>query len=75
MRTAVLVSVHGAALNNMVWMRPHRGGVVEFGQGGNFHYSNMAAMLGHRHITAGDASPGGVAGAVKAAMDHVSTRY
>ena len=40
-RAAVVVSVHSAALNNMMWMRPHRGAVVEFGGTGNYHYANM----------------------------------
>lgn len=73
--TAVLVGVHGAALTNQIWMRPHRGAVVEFGAGGNFHYRNMAYELGHQHFRLGTGSPEGLAAAVKGAMDHVSSRY
>lgn len=73
-RTAVLVGIHGAALTNQIWMRPHRGAVVEFGAGGNFHYSNMAHMLGHRHFRA-DAVASQLADAVRRAMEHVSGKY
>lgn len=74
-RAAIIVSVHGAALNNMVWMRPHRGAVVELSAGGNYHYANMAAMLGHRYVAPQDGAPGNVAAGLRAAMDHVATRY
>jgi hypothetical protein len=72
----VLVGIHGAALANMLWMRPHRGTVVELGMGGNFHYENMAVTLGHRHwrLSSGP-DMGSLTDAVKQAMDHVSTRY
>lgn len=73
-RTAVLVGVHGAALTNQMWMRPHRGAVVEFGAGGNFHYLNMAHSLGHRHFRV-DGSVDAISSAVRQAMDHVSSRY
>jgi hypothetical protein len=75
-KTAVLVGVHGAALTNMVWMRPHRGALVEFGAGGNFHYVNMAAELGHRHLRLdGGPDVGALTDVVQQAMDHVSSRY
>ena len=49
-RTAVLVGVHGAALTNQIWMRPHRGAVVESMAGSNYHYVKMAFELGHKHF-------------------------
>jgi capsular polysaccharide biosynthesis protein len=74
--TAVLVGIHGAALTNMLWMRPHRGAVVELGAGGNFHYVNMAAELGHKHLRLdGGPDVGALTDAVRQAMDHVSSRY
>lgn len=75
MNTAVLVGIHGAALTNQIWMRPHRGAVVEFMFGGNYHYHNMATYLGHHHIGVPGASPAAVAEAVVSAMDHVRSRY
>jgi hypothetical protein len=74
-RTAVLVAVHGAALTNQIWMRPHRGAVVEFGAGGNYHYRNMAFQLGHKHIKLGSSDPGVIAAAAQQAMSYVSSRY
>ena len=74
-RTAVLVGVHGAALTNQLWMRPHRGAVVEFGAGGNFHYRNMANQLGHKHFRLSRGEPGAIGAAVLEAMDHVSSKY
>lgn len=74
-RTAVLVGIHGAALTNQMWMRPHRGAVVEFGAGGNFHYHNMAAELGHKHFRLDAPDVDALTKAVHQAMDHVSSRY
>jgi hypothetical protein len=74
-RTAVLVAVHGAALTNQLWMRPHRGAIVELGAGGNFHYRNMAFQLGHKHFRAVTGDIDSVTSAVMQAMDHVSSKY
>jgi capsular polysaccharide biosynthesis protein len=74
-RTAVLVGIHGAALTNQMWMRPHRGAVVEFGAGGNFHYLNMAAELGHKHFPLDGPNVEALTTAVQQAMDHVSAKY
>lgn len=74
-RTAVLVGIHGAALNNLLWMRPHRGAVVEFGAGGYFHYRNMAFELGHQHFRVSEGDPDLLASALVQAMDHVSSKY
>jgi hypothetical protein len=74
-RTAVLVGVHGAALTNLMWMRPHRGAVVEFGAGGNFHYRNMAFELGHKHFRVGTGDADLLSSALQQAMDHVSSKY
>jgi hypothetical protein len=50
-RTGVLAGVHGAGLTNQVWMTPGEGAVVELwhGMADNFHYHNMAQMLGHAY--------------------------
>lgn len=74
-RTAVLVAVHGAALANQIWMRPHRGAIVEFGAGGNFHYYNMAFQLGHKHFSVATGDLDLISSAVVQAMDHVSSKY
>jgi capsular polysaccharide biosynthesis protein len=70
----VVVGIHGAALTNQIWMRPHRGAVVEFGQGSNLHYHNMAAMLGHRYLEA-EGTAQSLSAALTAAMDYVASRY
>lgn len=74
-RTGVLVGIHGEALTNMMWMRPHKGAVVEIEAGGNFHYRNMAHQLGHKHFTLDSCRAAEIAEAVSQAMDHVSSRY
>eukprot|EP00879_Flechtneria_rotunda_P026632 GHRR01028412.1.p1 GENE.GHRR01028412.1~~GHRR01028412.1.p1 ORF type:complete len:172 (+),score=21.43 GHRR01028412.1:100-615(+) len=72
-RMAVLVGAHGAALTNQVWMRPNMGAVVEIWHE-NYHYLNMAHMLGHRHISVtSDAAK--VAAGVTEAMHDISARY
>lgn len=72
-KTGVLVAAHGAALTNQIFMRPHKGAVVENWYG-NYHYVNQAHMLGHKHIrTSSNAND--IAAAVTQAMDHVSSRY
>ena len=50
-RTGVLVGVHGTGLTNQVWLKPGHGAVVELwhGMSDNFHYHNMAQMLGHAY--------------------------
>lgn len=48
---------------------------MEFGAGGNFHYVNMAAELGHKHFRLAGPDVEALTQAVKQAMDHVSTRY
>jgi hypothetical protein len=72
-KTAVLVAAHGAALTNMVYMRPHTGAIVEIWHG-NYHYVNQAHMLGHRHIRA-SSDPDSVASAVVTAMEHVASKH
>ncbi|WIA10303.1 hypothetical protein OEZ85_010496 [Tetradesmus obliquus] len=49
MRTGVLMGVHGAGLANQVFMKPRLGAVVEVWHNmeNNFHYHNLAYMLGH----------------------------
>lgn len=72
-KTGVLVAAHGAALTNQIFMRSHRGAVVEIWHG-NYHYVNQAHMLGHKHIrTSSDVND--LAAAVTQAMDHVASRY
>ena len=58
-----------------VWMRPHKGAVVEVWHGGNYHYRNMAHMLGHQHWHVQGYNPSALREAVIAAMDHVAGRY
>lgn len=72
-KTAVLVAAHGAALTNMVYMRPHKGAVVELWYG-NYHYVNQAHMLGHKHVRA-TPDAASVTSAVLEALEHVSSRY
>lgn len=74
-RTAVLVGVHGAALTNMLWMRPHKGVVVEVMQGPNYHYVNMAHMLGHTHLHVHSSTPDSLAKVITKAMEIVSSKY
>lgn len=71
--TAVLVAAHGAALTNMMFMRPHMGAIVELWYS-NYHYANQANMLGHKHFQTGS-DPIAVASALSQAMDHVASRY
>lgn len=64
-RTGVLVGVHGAGLTNQVWLPPGHGAVVELwhGMADNFHYHNMAHMLGHAYynvMTPEEEGPGEV---------------
>jgi hypothetical protein len=75
MGMGVLIAMHGAALTNQFWMRPHRGAVVEIGMAGNYHYANMAANLGHKYIFLSSRDITGITQAAVAAMDHVSSRY
>jgi hypothetical protein len=75
MNTGVLVGIHGSALTNQIWMRPHRGAVVEFMSSGSYHHHNLAAHLGHHYIGVPDTSPAVVAEAVIRAMDYVRRRY
>lgn len=72
-KAAVLVAAHGAALTNMIFMRPHMGAVVEVFHG-LYHYVNQAHMLGHKHSKM-DRAPKAIAAAVTSAMDHVSNVY
>ena len=72
-RTGVLVGMHGAALNNMMWMRPMRGAVVEHARGKS-RYGPMARSLGHFYSLA-QRSPVAMAVAAVRAMDHVTSLY
>lgn len=72
-KTAVLVAAHGAALTNMIFMRPHRGAIVELWYG-NYHYVNQAHMLGHKHFRTGS-QPDFVVSALWEAMKHVASKY
>lgn len=74
-RTAVLIGTHGAALTNQIWMRPHRGAVVEVFHGGNYHYRNMAFELGHKHFMAHGYNGAELKSLTMQAMDHVAGRY
>lgn len=51
MRAGVLVGVHGAGLAGAVFMPPRRGAVLELWHGmeNNYHYHNIATMLGHAY--------------------------
>lgn len=51
MRTGVLMGVHGAGLANQVYMKPRSSAVIEvwFNMDNNFHYHNLAHMLGHKY--------------------------
>uniref|UniRef100_A0A383V844 Uncharacterized protein n=1 Tax=Tetradesmus obliquus TaxID=3088 RepID=A0A383V844_TETOB len=77
MRTGVLMGVHGAGLANQVFMKPRLGAVVELWHNmeNNFHYHNLAHMLGHRYFNVRSEQeldvPAVVAAAV-AAMDAVA---
>lgn len=62
-RTGVLVGVHGAALNNMMWMRPLRGAVVEI-RGGNSNHRTTAIRLGHGHFMTASLAAPNIAGVV-----------
>jgi capsular polysaccharide biosynthesis protein len=75
MRTGVLAGVHGAALTNMIWMRPHYGAVVEVRFGNNEHYSTMAQMLDLKYTGVPQNSPSDVANAITQAMTHVASKW
>lgn len=81
MRAGVLAGVHGAGLSNAVLLRPGCGAVVELWHNmrDNYHYQNLAAMLGHgyeRLESEGDkVDAAGLARAAMGAMDRAAERH
>ena len=65
--------MHGAALNNMMWMRPMRGAVVEHAKALS-RFRPMAQSLGHNHFPVAR-TPQAMATIAALAMDHVSSQY
>ena len=73
--TGIVIGAHGAALTNQLWMRPHRGAVVEIFYGANYHYRNMAFELGHKHFRVQGLNTNTLKKTVVDAMDHVASKY
>eukprot|EP00775_Hariotina_reticulata_P010945 gene10945-11099_t len=80
MRTGILMGVHGAGLANQVLMPPGRGAVIEvwLRMDDNYHYHNLAHMLGHKYYNiqseeALDVQQ--VVGQLQAAMDAVAEAH
>lgn len=50
----LVLGQHGAGLNNILWMRPREGAVVEIGQGRVPTFINMCRGKGLRHVQLGN---------------------
>lgn len=80
MRTGVLLGVHGAGLANQVFMKPRMGAVIELWHNmeNNYHYHNMAHMLGHSYYNVRSEEQLDIAATVKRldeAMDAVADAH
>lgn len=80
MRTGVLIGVHGAGLANQIYMQPRMGAVLELwhNMDSNYHYHNMAHMLGHKFCNVRSEQQLDVDGVLKqlqVAMDAVASAH